>query len=55
MAIIWVYGIFITDTILLIIFGYFFGAKGAPGFLLGHILIIMFLMFYSTIYGTSVK
>ncbi|CAD8185957.1 unnamed protein product [Paramecium pentaurelia] len=55
LAIIWVYIITITDTILLFIFAYFFGKRGSPGFLLGHTVIILFLMCYSIINGTAMK
>jgi NADH:ubiquinone oxidoreductase subunit 3 (subunit A) len=54
-AIVWVFIIFITDTVSLLLFGYFFGNRGSPGFLLGHIVIILFLMSYSVINGTAMK
>lgn len=54
-AILWVFSITITDTSLLLLFGYFFGIRGSPGFLLGHTIIILFLMCYSIINGTALK
>ena len=55
LSIVWVFIITITDTILLFIFAYFFGKRGSPGFLLGHTIIILFLMCYSIINGTAMK
>lgn len=55
LAIFWVFIITITDTILIFGFGYFFGKRGCPGFLLGHTVVILFLMCYSIINGTALK
>jgi len=39
----------------MLVFGFFFGKRGSPGFLLGHSVIIMFMMMYSVVKGSALK